>query len=200
MRQSIRPLAIVPCSRLYDDGVKSPRHNTVAAAARGSIRLRHRRKRYNAGGHLFSDPLGAAVYVDGTNVGITPGAANLARNASHSIRIEKPGYLPYETTTVLVESGWSAANPGWLPLLFPFGNIVAFWVEPVVESAADSKLGGMYDIRPTDISAQLIPGVGNPIASTAPVSEAVHTTPSDANQSAVAKDDSQAATSSKADP
>jgi PEGA domain len=111
-----------------------------------------------------SDPLGAAVYVDGNNVGTTPTAANLARNASHTIKIEKPGYVPYETTTVLVESSWSAADDA-LPL--PFGlNLLAGLL---ITRPADSSLGGMYEIRPTDISAELISGASSPVASNAPV-------------------------------
>jgi len=112
-----------------------------------------------------SDPLGGAVFVDGTNVGTTPTAANLTRNASHSVRIEKAGYIPYETTTVLVESGWTAADDV-LPL--PFGlNILAGLL---VARPADSSLGGMYDIRPTDVSAQLLSAAANPVAANAPTS------------------------------
>lgn len=104
-----------------------------------------------------SNPPGATVFVDGVNVGTTPAAANLTRDGSHMIRIEKPGYVAYETTTVTIESSWDAANG----LLF-YGMILGM--------IADQNTGGVYDIRPTDISAELLSAAGNPVASNAPAS------------------------------
>jgi hypothetical protein len=138
-----------------------------------------------------SDPLGATVFVDGLNVGTTPTAANLTRTESHAVRIEKPGFVPYEMTTVTIENGWTVANAVPAAVFPPLFLLIL---------PADAYLGGGNAIRPTDVSAQLIPGVSNPKASNGPVSEAPHTTPSDANQPVAAKNESQAATSSKADP
>jgi hypothetical protein len=111
---------------------------------------------------VSSDPLGAAILVDGVNVGTTPAAVNLTRADSHQVRIEKPGYVPYEMTTVTVESGWVAADA--VPFPFPFDLLLGM----PLGRAADSYMGGANEIRPTDISAQLIAGAAGPVAGNAP--------------------------------
>jgi len=103
-----------------------------------------------------SDPLGAAVFVDGVNVGTMPVAAKLTRAASHSVRMEKPGYVAYEMTTVTTDSGWTAADS--IPAgVFP---PLIFLLVP-----ADAYLGGGNEIRPTDVSARLLSAAANPIVS-----------------------------------
>ena len=122
-----------------------------------------------------SDPPGAAVFVDGVKVGATPATLNLTRGDIHSVRIEKPSYVPYEMTTVAVENNWSLADAVVPELGLP-------------ELLGDHSLGGMYDIRPAEVSARLF---------LAPVNSMART---DVNQSPAAKDNSHAAPASKADP
>ena len=106
-----------------------------------------------------SNPSDATVFVDGVSVGTTPTATTLARSDLHTIRIEKPGYVPYETTTILVANGADAGHPSVL-LPFPF-NLIGL----VGETVADNSTGGAFDIRPTDISANLLDAADHPAVS-----------------------------------
>jgi len=94
---------------------------------------------------ISSVPNGATVIADGKDVGVTPTSAKLSRNDVHSIRIEKAGYIPYETETgTKVSNGWRAAD---LPLgvLFP----------PAVLILLIDR--GAAEIDPPEISANLLP-------------------------------------------
>jgi len=98
-----------------------------------------------------SDPPGAAVIVDGANLGTTPAEIGLGRRQSHSVRIEKAGYVPYETTTSSSHNNWQwvYAVPS---LIFPpalFFNIFD---------------AGAYEVEPHEVTAHLLvaPPAPNP--------------------------------------
>ena len=98
-----------------------------------------------------SDPPGSSVIVDGTNLGTTPAEIELARHDSHSVRIEKVGYVPYETTTSSRINNWQ-----WL-------DIVPALIFPpaIFDSLFDA---GAYDIQPPEVTAHLLaaPSASNP--------------------------------------
>jgi hypothetical protein len=136
---------------------------------------------------FWSDPAGASVIVDGTDVGTTPTTAELARHDTHSVRIEKPGYVAYEMTTERIES---STAPMWeVPgLIFPPLMLVV---------PLDYYLGGMYEIKPTEVTANLIAAPASQPAANAPapLSSATVTSTSDANHPPAPANDSGGAVS-----
>src|SRR5260370_42161137 len=98
-----------------------------------------------------SDPPGASVIVDGTNLGTTPAEIELARHDSHSVRIEKVGYVPYETTTSSSLNNWQ-----WLDVVSALGFPPA-----IFDSLFDA---GAHDIQPPEVTAHLLaaPSAPNP--------------------------------------
>lgn len=135
-----------------------------------------------------SEPQGAAVFVDSKNIGNTPTTASLVRNQIHSVRIEKAGFVPYEMTTVTVESNLDLADaaPG---MLFP--PLVLLFIP------GDMYMGGGYEIRPTDISARLLSG---PSAVATNAATANVAPPAHPDQSLGNKDDAHTATKTIAEP
>lgn len=108
---------------------------------------------------FWSDPAGASIIVDGANVGTTPASVELTRHDTHAVRIEKPGYVAYEMTTERVES-----NTAYI-----FDDPWAF-LPPLLLVAIplDYYLGGMYEIQPTDVTANLIAAPSTPPTANAP--------------------------------
>lgn len=109
---------------------------------------------------ISSVPNGATVIADGENVGVTPTSAKLSRNDSHSIRIEKAGYITYETKTgTKVSNGWRMAD---LPMALFFSPAVLIML---IDRGAE-------EIEPDAISANLIPlsSTANASAAAAPLS------------------------------
>lgn len=110
---------------------------------------------------IASEPSGALVIVDGKNVGETPIGVDLARHDTHSIRIEKPGYIPYETTTATTQNDWSLVYV--VPALVMAPAVLLMFVDP-----------GVFEITPDEVSARLL--VASP-AGTQAASQAQATTP-----------------------
>ncbi len=79
--------------------------------------------------------------VDNANVGITPTIATLSRYDNHSMKVEKPGHLPYETMVAGSASGWI------------FGNIL---LGGLIGLGIDLYSGGAYTLSPEQVSATLI--------------------------------------------
>ncbi len=100
-----------------------------------------------------SDPSDAIVTIDGTQFGRTPTTAKLTRADPHSIRIEKPGYVTYETRTT------SARNPKKFLLDAP--GALAFPPLALI-MLVDNWLGGNDEIQPTEVSAHLLAAPANP--------------------------------------
>jgi hypothetical protein len=89
---------------------------------------------------ISSTPSGASVSIDGASRGTTPFVAQLARNHSHLVKIEMPGYAPYEATLSHRLSGWI------------FGNVL---IGGLIGIGVDVVSGGMYTLTPQQISTAL---------------------------------------------
>lgn len=90
---------------------------------------------------ISSNPTKAMVTVDGQMLGETPVSARLTRIDHHLIKIELPGYLPYETNLTRKVDGWIAGN-------IVFGGLIGL--------AVDAITGGMYKLTPEQIHSQLL--------------------------------------------
>ena len=90
---------------------------------------------------ISSDPTGASVTVDGHLEGKTPYVASLRRKDNHVVRIELPGYKPFETTVTRSVSGWVWGN-------IVFGGLIGL--------AVDAISGGLYKLTPEQVSATLL--------------------------------------------
>ena len=88
-----------------------------------------------------SVPTAASVTVDGETKGKTPAMIDLKRKNSHKITIAMEGYQPYEIATTKKVSGWVWGN-------ILFGGLIGL--------AVDAISGGLYNIEPEIIQAQLI--------------------------------------------
>lgn len=93
---------------------------------------------------LTCEPRVANVYIDSAYLGKTPLTAVLRRGKNHHLRIELPGYKPFETELTRRLDGWV------------FGNILG-----VVGIALDAYNGSMYRLGPKDMYPELIPLTGN---------------------------------------
>jgi hypothetical protein len=89
---------------------------------------------------LTCEPRVASVYIDSVYMGKTPMTAVLRRGKSHRLRIELPGYRPFETVLTRRLDGWF------------FGNILG-----VVGIALDAYNGSMYRLSPKDLYPELTP-------------------------------------------
>lgn len=87
-----------------------------------------------------SSPTGAQVMVDGNAVGKTPVVSRLSRGQNHIVRIELPGYAPYEATLTKQVSGWVWGN-------IAFGGLIGL--------AVDAISGGLYNLTPEQMQATL---------------------------------------------
>ncbi|HEU4829761.1 MAG TPA: PEGA domain-containing protein [Gemmatimonadales bacterium] len=89
---------------------------------------------------IGSAPTGARVIVDGVAAGVTPYVADLKRKDKHVIRIEMDGYEPFEMPISRATSGWVWGN-------LVFGGLPGL--------AVDAITGGLYKLKPEEISASL---------------------------------------------
>jgi uncharacterized protein YceK len=92
---------------------------------------------------ITSVPTGATVTIDGISYGTTPTIVKLARGKMHTVKIELPGYRPYETVITKDISGWV------------FGNII---LGGLIGLAVDAFSGGLYNLSPEQIQATLASG------------------------------------------
>lgn len=90
---------------------------------------------------ISSNPTSARVTIDGQTAGTTPVVAHLTRKDNHFVRIELPGYKPYETTLTRKVSGWVWGN-------IVFGGLIGL--------AVDAINGAMYNLTPEQVSAALL--------------------------------------------
>jgi hypothetical protein len=89
---------------------------------------------------ISSNPAGAMVSNNGLQLGKTPLVVDLKRKASHKIKIELEGYLPYEVALVRKASGWV------------FGNIIFGGIPGLI---IDVITGALYVLKPEQIQAEL---------------------------------------------
>jgi uncharacterized protein YceK len=89
---------------------------------------------------ISSNPTGAQVFVDNQVMGVTPVTATLSRKDHHTVRVEMPGYAPYEMKLTRGMSGWVWGN-------LIFGGIPGL--------AIDAITGGLYKLTPDEVNASL---------------------------------------------
>ena len=89
---------------------------------------------------ISSVPSGALVSVDNKTHGQTPVVAPLSRKDNHLVKVEFPGYQPFEATVTRSVSGWVAGN-------ILFGGLIGLSV--------DAISGGLYTFGPEQITATL---------------------------------------------
>jgi hypothetical protein len=89
---------------------------------------------------VSSTPAGAAISVDGKEMGTTPTTLLLSRKDSHVVSLLLDGYLPYHMTLEKKTSGWV------------WGNIVFGGVVGVV---VDASTGAMYRLTPGTVDASM---------------------------------------------
>ena len=88
-----------------------------------------------------SSPSGAAVYIDGMNRAITPATIGLERKKKRQqVRIELPGYEPYEMVITRGFNGWYVGN-------LVFGGLIGLIVDPIT--------GAMYKLNTDMVSTSL---------------------------------------------
>ena len=90
--------------------------------------------------NLYSTPSGAAIFVDGQELGRTPMVAQLKRKDNHMVRFELVGYHPHETILTRNISGWV------------WGNI---FLGGFIGLAIDFGTGGLYNLTPEQMTATL---------------------------------------------
>lgn len=89
---------------------------------------------------ISSTPQNAHVIIDGMPYGCTPTVTKLERKRNHHVRIDLPGYEPYETVLTYSVSKWF------------FGNILIGGVPGMI---VDAVTGAMYKLTPAQICAEL---------------------------------------------
>jgi len=89
---------------------------------------------------IGSTPTGAKVTINNVLKGNTPLVVELKRKEHHIVKIELPGYMPYETAFSRSTSGWVWGN-------IVFGGIIGL--------AIDAMAGGLYKLSPTEVNAVL---------------------------------------------
>ena len=90
---------------------------------------------------ISSSPTGAQVTVDNQPRGATPTIVKLSRKDHHIVKIELPGYQPFEATITRSVSGWVWGN-------IVFGGIIGL--------AVDAITGGLYKLSPEQIAGTLL--------------------------------------------
>ena len=91
---------------------------------------------------ITSVPTGAAVTVDNMAQGHTPVIAPLSRRDNHIVKVEHPGYHPFEATLTRTLNGWVSGN-------IMIGGLLGVGV--------DAISGAMYNLTPPQITANLVP-------------------------------------------
>lgn len=94
---------------------------------------------------VSSSPSGAEVTIDSRSYGRTPTVAQLARKTNHLVKIELPGYLPFEMYLTRRVSGWAWGN-------IVFGGLIGL--------AIDAISGGLYKLTPDQVAATLAKNQG----------------------------------------
>jgi hypothetical protein len=107
---------------------------------------------------ISSDPLGARVTVDDQYAGTTPITVELSRKVDHKVKIEKDGYVVYETTTSTERNDSAILYD--LPLLLPPLFLLTLPIEMTV--------GSLNKIVPDHITADLVSASNPPSASSTP--------------------------------
>ncbi len=89
---------------------------------------------------IMSNPTAAEIFVNGRQMGPTPGIISLTRGEYHLVEIKKDGYAPISIRTSKSVSGWI------------FGNIIC---GGLIGLAIDFITGSAYDVEPDNIHVNL---------------------------------------------
>ena len=89
---------------------------------------------------IYSRPLSAVVTVDGAYHGKTPIVARLKRGKPHTIKLELPGYQPYEMA-------FTKSSTGWMFGSFCLGGCLGLLI--------DISTGSVYKLTPADMNVDL---------------------------------------------
>lgn len=89
---------------------------------------------------VSSTPSGATVSVDNMSMGETSTFVNLSRGDNHIVKVEMPGYVPFEMTITRQTSGWVWGN-------IVFGGLIGLLI--------DAGSGGLYDLNPEQVHCEL---------------------------------------------
>ena len=89
---------------------------------------------------ISSTPSGASITVDNQVQGKTPTIVKLGRKDTHIVKIELPGYQPFEATINRSVSGWVWGN-------IVFGGLIGL--------AVDAISGALYKLSPEQLQATL---------------------------------------------
>lgn len=111
----------------------------AAAASSGCASIMHGTRQDVS---IASTPSGASVTINGQDRGKTPAAVELSRKDKHLLKVELPGYLPFESYLIRKVSGWVWGN-------LVFGGIPGL--------AIDAITGGLYNLNPEDVTVTLTP-------------------------------------------
>ncbi|MEN6310374.1 MAG: PEGA domain-containing protein, partial [Acidobacteriota bacterium] len=79
---------------------------------------------------VTSNPVGAKVFADGKEMGVTPFSLSLKKDVDHTIRIEKPGYNPVDIQLVSTQSKSPDQMLMLIPVLAGIGAAVGLVLEP----------------------------------------------------------------------
>lgn len=95
--------------------------------------------------NFTSTPIGAKVYVDDVDLGVTPVEAKLERvKKDQKVKIVLDGYKPYEITLTRKTNGWVWGN-------IVFGGLIGLVI--------DMSSGAVYRLTPKEINAELANGL-----------------------------------------
>ncbi len=89
---------------------------------------------------ITSSPSDAQIYINDKPMGRTPACVKLKRKDNHFVRLELPGYEPYECMLKRELSGWA------------FGNVV---FGGLVGIAVDAMTGGMYKLSDDTVHGRI---------------------------------------------
>ena len=92
---------------------------------------------------VTSEPSGATVEVDGSEIGETPVTQSLDRGSQHTVEISMDGYESEQISIRKSTSGWVWGN-------IVFGGLIGL--------AVDASTGGMYKLTPTQVQQTLDEG------------------------------------------
>lgn len=95
--------------------------------------------RQNVG--ISTNPTDASIWIDNQYIGQSPMIVQLTRKDNHFVRLELPGYQPYEVTFTRQLSAWVLGN-------VIFGGVIGL--------AVDAVTGAIYKLTPEQVQAEML--------------------------------------------
>ena len=100
--------------------------------------------------NIQSTPAAANVFLDGTLVGLTPVTVTGVAPGSHTVRIEKTGYQPYQTTTSVSAGATTVVSAALVPVPDPTTGSVS--VQSTPDGANAFLDGTLVGLTPVTVS------------------------------------------------